>query len=51
MTIHQVVNGGLEFDVCLCTEQMLPSLKTIARVLKQKMPTVNKGLNARNSMH
>ena len=41
---RQVVQGTVSFEVCLTTEKMLPSLKPIARVLKQKMPTANKGV-------
>ena len=40
----QVVEGKVDFDVCLAADTILPQLKSIARILKQKMPTPAKGL-------
>lgn len=41
--LPQVLDGSLEFDVCLSTPALLKEVKTAGRVLRQKSPSVKKG--------
>jgi hypothetical protein len=43
---NQIKEGGLEFDQCLSTMEMLDRVKSLQRILRQKMPTTRRGNNA-----